>query len=110
MKDRSHEVTTTHRLRWGPHEELVQTWSKRPPVHPVNPRYKGKAVEVEGRYSLFETVINVLRRKGWLDAPPADFKYAIVTVYYEAPEDVMDQFALLDSDGRRTDELPAFGM
>ena len=36
--------------------------------------------------------MNVFRERGWLDAPPADFKWAILTVTYDAPEDPLDDF------------------
>lgn len=89
---------TRHCVRWGQHENLLNQWRRNPPIHPESPRYQGAEVEVEGRYSWFESAVNVLRRKGWLDAPPADFKWAIVTVYYEAPEDPTDRLFGVDAE------------
>jgi hypothetical protein len=110
MKDRSQVVTTTHRMPWGPHSEIVQEWIDQPPTHPMNPRYRASRVEVEGRYSLFERAVNIFRDRGWLDPPPPEYKWADVTIYYEAPAEAMDHFGQLDTDGRRTDEMPAFGI
>ncbi len=90
-----HRPATRHKVRWGEHESLLKQWRKRPPAHPENPRYVGAEVEVEGQYSLFESVVNRFRDRGWLDAPPADYKWAVVTIYYEAPPDPSEQFAVL---------------
>jgi len=86
---------TIHRVRWGEHEDLLQRWKHAPPAHPENPRYTACDVEVAGRYSLFESVVNVFRQRGWLDAPPADYKWAVLTVTYKAPRDPRDRFASL---------------
>jgi hypothetical protein len=90
--------TTTHRVRWGEQDDLVKSWRKRPPIHPDNPRYQACEFQVVGRYSLFETIVNIFRDRGWLDPPPPEYKWAIVTVSYRAEEDPMDQFALASED------------
>jgi hypothetical protein len=82
-------------IRWGQHKAILEEWNRKPPLHPENPRYQGFEFEVQGRYSWFESVVNVFRRKQWLDAPPADYKWAVLTVRYRAPMDPMDQFAAL---------------
>ncbi|QDV35997.1 hypothetical protein [Tautonia plasticadhaerens] len=87
--------TTTHRVRWGEHVDLVKAWRKRPPTHPDNPRYRAYDIRVEGRYSLFETIVNVFRDKGWLDPPPPEYKWADVIVSYRAEDDPRDEFSRL---------------
>lgn len=86
---------TRHRVRWGQHGPILEQWRRQPPTHPVNPRYRCASIQIDGRYSLFETIVNYFRDRGWLDAPPADFKWAVLTVYYAPPEDPMDRFASL---------------
>jgi hypothetical protein len=85
--------TTTHRVRWGEHVELMKAWRRRPPTHPENPRYKGCEIWVEGRYSLFERIVNIFRDRGWLDPPPPEYKWADVIVAYAAEDDPMDEFS-----------------
>jgi hypothetical protein len=86
--------TTRHYVRWGKHEPLVEQWTKQPPRHPINPRYRCYEVSVHGEYSWFERFMNIFRKNGWLDAPPADFRWAVLTVHYCAPETAMDRFAM----------------
>lgn len=86
-------VTTQHRFPWERHEKVLKMWKSNPPTHPENPRYRAYDFSVEGRYSMVESVVNIFREKQWLDAPPADYKWAIVTVYYKAPRDPRDVFA-----------------
>jgi hypothetical protein len=88
-------ATTRHYVRWGEHEPLVALWTDDPPVHPQNPRYRAYEIAVDGQYSWFERLMNVFRDRGWLDAPPADYKWAVVTVSYRAPKDPMDRFRAL---------------
>ena len=85
-------VTTQHKFPWERHEAVLKMWKSQPPTHPDSPRYRAYDFTVEGRYSLFESVVNIFRERGWLDAPPADFKWAIVTVFYKAPKDPRDYF------------------
>jgi hypothetical protein len=80
---------------WRKHQAILEQWKQSPPVHPENPRYRAYEFQVEGRYSWFESVVNVFRHRGWLDAPPADYKWAVLTVRYSAPTDPMDRFATL---------------
>ena len=88
-------LTTRHLVRWGQHEPLLERWEKDPPSHPMNPRYRCYEIRVDGRYSRFESLMNVFRARGWLDAPPAPYKWAVLTVYYRAPKDARERFAAL---------------
>jgi hypothetical protein len=97
-------ITTQHKFRWGKHETVLKIWKTHPPTHPVSPRYRAIDFSVEGRYSLVESIVNIFRDKGWLDAPPADYKWAIITVYYRAPKDASDYFARLSPDGSTSRE------
>ncbi|HEU5117344.1 MAG TPA: hypothetical protein VFT74_11935 [Isosphaeraceae bacterium] len=90
-------ITTEHKVRWEKHETLLKIWKHHPPVHPVSPRYRAIDFSVEGRYSFVESIVNIFRDKGWLDAPPADFKWAIITVYYRAPKDAREHFDRLST-------------
>ena len=92
--------TTTHRVRWHKHEELLERWKENPPVHPQNPRYRAYEFHVHGRYSWFETLLNICRDKKWLDPPPAEFKWADVTVFYKAPKDKMERLEEALATGR----------
>ena len=93
--DAAKSPTTRHYVRWGKHEALLALWMDDPPIHPKNPRYRGYEIAIEGRYSWFESIVNIFRRRGWLDAPPADYKWAVLTVSYRAPKDPMDRLASL---------------
>ncbi len=86
-------LTTQHKVPWERHESVLRTWKSDPPTHPDSPRYRAYDFSVEGRYSFFESVVNLFRQRGWLDAPPADYKWAILTIYYRAPKDPRDYFA-----------------
>src|SRR5437764_6513101 len=86
---------TRHYVPWGKHEALLALWSEDPPTHPENPRYRGYEVTIESRCSRFESVVNLFRARGWLDAPPADYKWAVLTVSYRAPEDPLDRLPSL---------------
>lgn len=97
MSAQTKTISTCHKMRWEKHEGVLRSWKSNPPVHPANPRYRAYDFSVEGRYSFFETVVNVLRHRGWLDAPPASYKWAIVTVSYRAPRDPRDYFVALSS-------------
>jgi hypothetical protein len=48
--------------------------------------------------------MNTCRERGWLDPPPADYKWAVVTVHYKAPKDPMDRFATIGSEKNREPE------
>ncbi len=97
MSTQAKTVATCHKMPWSKHETVLRTWKSNPPVHPANPRYRAYDFSVEGRYSLFESIVNAFRQRGWLDAPPAEYKWAIVTVSYRAPRDPRDYFVALSS-------------
>lgn len=100
-------ITTRHKFPWERHEKVLRMWKSDPPRHPDSPRFRAYDFEVEGRYSFFESVMNVFRDKGWLDAPPADFKWAVVTVYYKAPKDPRDYFNRISEPESATEEAEA---
>lgn len=93
METAKQTLTTRHKVPWPTHESVLKTWKSDPPIHPKSPRYRAYDFEVEGKYSLFESVVNVFRERGWLDAPPPDYKWAVLTVFYKAPKDARDYFA-----------------
>jgi hypothetical protein len=82
-------------VRWDRYKPLVEQWEKHPPAHPENPRYIGYEIRVDGQYSMIESIINIFRARGWLDPPPAPYKWAVLTVYYRAPADAWERFAAL---------------
>ena len=96
MSARKPPPTTRHRVRWGEQDGLIRQWRREPPTHPENPRYFGGEFRVEGQYSLFETIVNIFRDRGWLDPPPPEYKWAIVTVVYTAIDEptLSSEFAL----------------